>query len=132
MFSVNKMAKFSSNPGKVHFKVLGHLLIYIRYNKNLGLKYYSKIYSAPLYNLLRQARINNDNELMVFSDSSCQDCTYTGRSTGAYIVFYQGVSIDHFTPVPVPVAQYSVETDYNVACTVGMNLLHFRMLKMSF
>ena len=36
-FSVHKLAKFSSNPGKLHFEGLVHLLIYIRDNKTLGL-----------------------------------------------------------------------------------------------
>ena len=65
---------------------------------------------------------------MAFSDSSCQDCPDTGRSTRAYIIFYQGFPIDHGTHVPVPVAQYSAETEYNAACTAGMVLAHFRML----
>ena len=40
-FAVNKLAKFSANPGKVHFEGLVHLLRYIRDNKNLVLKYHS-------------------------------------------------------------------------------------------
>ena len=32
-FSVNKLAKFSLNPGKVHFKGLVHLLKYIKDKK---------------------------------------------------------------------------------------------------
>ena len=35
-FAVHKLAKFSANPGKVHFEGLIHLLIYIRDNKTLG------------------------------------------------------------------------------------------------
>ena len=42
---------------------------------------------------------------MAFYDSSCQDCIDTGISTGAYILFYQGVPIDHGTHVPGPVYQ---------------------------
>ena len=52
----------------------------------------------------------------------------TGRSTGAYIIFYQGRPIDHGTHVPGPVAQSSTESAYNAACTAGMALVHFRML----
>ena len=44
---------------------------------------------------------------MAFSDSSWQDCPDTGRSTGAYNIFYQGGKIDHGTYVPGPVAQSS-------------------------
>ena len=68
-FAVHKLVKFSSNPGKVHFEVLVHLLRYIRDNNNLVLKYCSKIYDAPLSDLLIQASIKPDKQLMVFSDS---------------------------------------------------------------
>ena len=37
-FAVHKLAKFSANPGNVHFEILVHLLRYIRDNKTLGLK----------------------------------------------------------------------------------------------
>ena len=40
-FTVHKLAKFSSNPGKVHFEGLALLLRYIRDNKTSGLKYYA-------------------------------------------------------------------------------------------
>ena len=62
------------------------------------------------------------------SDSSWQDCPDTGRSTGEYIIFYQGGPIDHGTHVPVPVARSSAESEYNAAFTAGMALAHFRML----
>ena len=37
-FEVHKLAKFSANPGKVHFEGLVNILRYIRDNKPLGLK----------------------------------------------------------------------------------------------
>ena len=43
---------------------------------------------APVTDLLRQAIIKTENHLMDFYDSSWQYCTDTGRSTGAYIIFY--------------------------------------------
>ena len=52
---------------------------------------------------------------MPFSDSSWQDCPDTGRSIGAYIIFYRGGPIDHVTHVPGPVAQCSAESEYNAA-----------------
>ena len=42
-FAVHKLAKFSANPGKVHFEGLVHLLRYIRDNKTLSLKYYADL-----------------------------------------------------------------------------------------
>ena len=65
---------------------------------------------------------------MAFSDSSWQYFPVTGRSTGAYIIFYQDGVIYHCTYVPRPVAQSSAESEYNAACTAGMDLEHFRML----
>ena len=94
----------------------------------MGLKYYSKRNYAPVSSLLRQARIKTENQLMAFSDSSWQDFLDTGRSTGAYIIFYQGRIIDHGTHVLVPVAQPREESEYNAACTTGMALEHFRVL----
>ena len=99
-FAVYKLAKFSVNPGKVQFEGLVHLLRYIRYNKTLGLKYYVNLNDALVTDLLRQASIKTNNHLMAFSDSSLQDCTDTGISTGAYIIFYQGGPIDHGAHVP--------------------------------
>ena len=66
---------------------------------------------------------------MNFYNSSWQNCPDTGRSTGAYIIFYQGGPIEHGTHVTGPVAQSSAESEYNAACTAGMALEHFRMLK---
>ena len=106
-FAVHKLAKFSANLGKVHLEGLVHLLIYIRDNKTLGLKYYADLNDAPVTDLLRQANIKTKNNLIDFSDSIWQDCPDTVRSTGAYIIYYQGVTIDHGTHVPGPVAQSS-------------------------
>ena len=69
-FSVHKLAKFSVNPGKLHFEGLMHLLRYIRDNKTLGLKYYADLNDASLTDLLRQASIKTENHFMDFSDYS--------------------------------------------------------------
>ena len=127
-FAVHKLAKFSESPGKVYFKVLVHLLKYIRDNKTLGLKYYADLTDAPVTDILRQANIKTKNHLMDFSDSSWKDCPDTGRRIGSYIIFYYGGPIDHGTHVPGPVALSSEDSEYNVACTAVMDLAHFRML----
>ena len=94
----------------MHFIGLVHILRYIRDNKTLGLKYYANINYAPVSDILRQASIKTENQLMAFSDSSCQYCPDTIRSTGVYIIFYQSGTIYHGTHVSVPVAQSSVES----------------------
>ena len=105
-----------------------HLLRYIRYNKNLCLKYYTDMNDAPVYDPLRQASIKTENQLMDFYDSSWQDYPLTGRSKGLYIIIYQVKSIDHGTHVPGPLSQSSAESKYNAACTAGITLPHFSML----
>ena len=92
------------------------------------MKYHADLNDAPVTDLLRQANIKTKNYLMDFSDSSWQDFPDTGRSTGAYIIFYHGGKIDHGTHVTGPVAQSSAESEYNAECTAGMDLAHFRML----
>ena len=91
-FAVHKLVNSSSNPGKFHFEGSVHLLMYIRYNKSFGLRYFFKVEDSPLTALLRQARIIDKNLCMVLSDSSSNDCPDTVRSTGSYILFYQAVS----------------------------------------
>ena len=54
--------------------------------------------------LLINASIKTENNLMDFSDSSWQDCLDTVRSTVIYIIFYQGGPIDHVKHVPGIVA----------------------------
>ena len=107
---MHKLEKFSANPGKVHFEGLVHIFIYIRDNKTLFLKYYADLNDAPVTDLLRQANIKTKNHLMDFSYSSWKYCPDTGRITGAYIIFYQGGTIDHGTYVPGTVSQSSVES----------------------
>ena len=82
-----------------------HILRFIRDNNTFGLKYYEDINDAPVTDLLRQASTKIENHLMAFYDSSWQDFPETGRSTGAYIIFYQGRPIEHGTHVPGPVSQ---------------------------
>ena len=127
-FAVQKLANVSENPGKIHFEGLIHLLRYIRDSNHLGMKYYADLNDAPVTDFLRQVHIKTNNHLMDFSDSSWQDFPDTGRSTGEYIIFYQGVLIDHGTNVPGPVAQSSAESEYNASCTAGIDLAHFMML----
>ena len=127
-FSVHKLEKFLSNPGKVHFECLVKLLRYIGENNNLGLIYYDKIEYAPLSGLLRQDTINTENQLMGLSDSIWQDFPDTVRSTGAYIFFNKVGPIDHLTDVPDTVPRFSDKIDYNAPFTAVMALAHFRML----
>ena len=83
IFAVHKLAKFSSNNGKLHYKGLVHLLRYTRENKTLGLKYYADMKYAPLSNLLIYVSINNENHFMALSDYIWKNCPDTVISTDA-------------------------------------------------
>ena len=83
---------------------------------------------APVTELLIQASIKTENHLMDFYDSSWQDRPDTVRSTGAYMIFYHGGTIDHGTYASVPVSQASAVSEYNTESTAGMNLSLFIML----
>ena len=105
-----------------------HILKYISDSKILDLKYNSDMNNAPVYDLLIQAIIKTENHLINFSDSSWKYCPDTGRSTGAYIIYYQGGTIDHGTHVTGQVYQSTAESEYNTESTAGIALTHFRML----
>ena len=92
------------------------------------MNYYADTNDAPLSGLLRQASIKTDNQSMDLSDSSWQDFPETSISTGEYIIYDQGRTIEHETDVPGPGAQSSTESEYNAECTSVMDLAHFRML----
>ena len=94
----------------------------------MGLKYYADVNDAPITDLLIQASIKTENQLMDFSDSSWQKFPDTGRSTEEYIIFYQGGPIEHGMHVPGPVAQSIAEIDYYAECNSWMALEHFRVL----
>ena len=93
----------------------------------LGLKYYDYMKDSPLSNLLRQDTIKTENQLTAFSDSSWKYCPETRINTVAYIIFYQGGTINHVTYVPGPVDQSGAESEYNEACNAVTTLAHFRV-----
>ncbi|MGH7954479.1 MAG: hypothetical protein ACREOZ_00810, partial [Gloeomargaritales cyanobacterium] len=120
VFAVMKLVKYNNQPGKVHFQALIHLLGYLRDNSNCGLTFYGDVLQAPVTKLLRDHEIPSQRDLYSFSDSSWQDCPDSGRSTGSYIIFYQGGVVDHSSFVPDPVALSSGEAEYNAACVTCM------------
>ena len=65
---------------------------------------------------------------MALRNSSWKCCSDTGGSTVAQIIFYQGGTIDHETHLPGTIAHLGAKSEYNVACTSGMDLAHVSML----
>ena len=76
----------------------------------MGLKHYADMKDAPLSDLLRQANIKTEKQLMAFSDSGWKYFPDTGIITLAYIILYQIGPIEHWTHVPGPFAQSNSES----------------------
>ena len=123
-FSVKELAKFSVNPGKLHFKGLVHLLRYIRYNKTLVLKYYVDMNDVPVSDLLRQASIKTDNHLidfLILVDKVVQTLEEVQKQSLSFIKVGQLTMAHMFQDQLLNQVQ-------KVKFTAGMALAHFRML----
>ena len=128
IFAVNKMAKFTRKPGRYHLECIVHVLRYLRDNSNYGIKYYHKKEESPLYSLLKTNNIDTSQELIMFTDSSWQDEIDTSKSTGCYMIMFQGGVVDHSSNIPDPIAMSSAEAEYNEACLGAMGGAHVKML----
>ena len=128
-YAVNKLAKFSNNPGVTHFRAILHLIGFIKGNSNKGIKFYASIKDSPIFKILQENNIQiTEDTVIVFSDSSWNDCIDTGRSTGGYIGLNQGGAVDYGSHLPVPVAMSSGEAEYISAAVACMRASHLRML----
>ena len=70
-YAVNKLAKFSNNPGVIHFRAIIHLIGFIKGNSNKGIKFYASIKDSPIFKVLQENNIQiTEDTVIVFSDSS--------------------------------------------------------------
>jgi hypothetical protein len=128
-FAIRKLAKFMIRPGRVHYAAAAHLLRHLRCNTRTGgLTYYSDLSKAPVTMLLASIGAPTDFPLVMFTDSSWQDCPDTSRSTGCYLVYCQGGLVDGASFVPDPIALSSAEAEYQVAAFGVSGCEHTRQL----
>jgi hypothetical protein len=125
---MSKLAKFSRSPRRVHFDVLIHLLMYLRDNVYLGIKFYSNLVESPMLQALQSQHIFQSHPFFGFSDSSWNDNCDTGRSTGYFIIAYMGEVVDHSSNMPDPVALSLADAEYNEGCVAFTAASHLRML----
>jgi hypothetical protein len=128
LHAVNKLAKYTRKPGKTHFDALIHTLRYLRDNCNLGVTFYSDVTRSPVYQILKEQQLATNHFLFTFSDSSWNDDIDTGRSTGAFLVYYMGGIVDHSSNLPDPIALSSAEAEYNESCIACMATNHLSMM----
>lgn len=82
-FTVNKLCKYMSNPGEVHWQALKHLLRYLKGTINLGLHIQFDAQVIP--------------GLHGYTDASYADCPDTSKSTIGYAFFYGGAMLSWFS-----------------------------------
>jgi hypothetical protein len=64
IYAVKKLAKFTCKPGKVHFEALLHLLRYLRDNSLYGVRFYSNLFDAPIYQMLLSQNIEESHPFL--------------------------------------------------------------------
>ena len=129
-FAVNKLARFSNNPGVIiHFRYFLHLIGYIKNTPSKGLKFYSVYEYSQIYLLLKEHNITSDDKSAIpCSGPSWNDYVDTGRSTGGHVTFIEGGSFDYGSHLPVPVAMPSGKAEYISATVACMRASHLRIL----
>jgi hypothetical protein len=128
-YAIRKLARFMQLPGRNHFKLLLHLLRHLQcYRLEGGIKFYSNITKSPLYRHLELTGYNNLTEfpIIVFTDSSFQDCPDSARSTGGFLIFMQGAVIDVTSTMPQLVSWSTCEAEYCMAALAVMAAFFIR------
>ncbi len=64
-YAVNKLAKFSNNPGIIHYRALLHLIGYIKNIANKQLRFYSDYWNSLIYKILSENNINIEKDTIV-------------------------------------------------------------------
>ena len=131
-FAIRKLAKFNSLPGETHYKSLIHLLHHLRTHRTqFGTKFYSPDADPPIYARIREIYPDFDFSLypiLLFTNSSWQDCPDTSRSTGCYCTYVHGSLVDSASFVPSPIAMSSAEAEYNAAAFGLTAALHTKQV----
>jgi hypothetical protein len=81
VFAVNKLAKFTHKPGRLHFEAMIHLLRYLRDHSHVGVRFYNDYLNAPMTKALIAENISITQPFFGFSDSSWNDDVDHGRGS---------------------------------------------------
>jgi hypothetical protein len=128
-YGVRKLSRFMRLPGDRHYKALKHMLNYIRCHRTeSGIKFYSDPTHSPLFKTLSEvgAPSIRDFTIIGVSDSSFDDCPDTHRSTGGYVIHWQGGVVEGASVMP-PIISTSVgEAEYCTGAIACMAMAHHR------
>ena len=119
LYAIRKCCKHMNLPGRQHFKALLHLLHHLRCYPTNALIFYKDWKKSPVYTMLteNQKHTITDGTLLWFADASHGDCD-EGRSTAAYIGFYQGGIVDACSFVAQPIPHSTAESE-TIAIALG-------------
>jgi histone deacetylase 1/2 len=96
---VNKLCKYMSNPGPVHWQALKHLLRYLKGSARSGL----------FYNFGQPSPVPG---LHGFTDASYADCPDTSKSTIGYVFFYDGAILSWYSKLHIFVTTCTNHSEY--------------------
>jgi hypothetical protein len=98
-FTVNKLCKYMSNPGPVHWQALKHLLRYLKGTLHLGL----------FYNFGAESEVKG---LHGYTDASYADCPDTSKSTIGYVFYYGGAILSWYSKLHTFVTTCTNHSEY--------------------
>ena len=99
-FVVNKLCKYMSNPGPVHWQALKHLLRYLKGTAHVGLFYnFSSAANVPA--------------LHGYTDASYADCPDTSKSTIGYVFYFHGAILSWFSKLHTFVTTCTNHSEYS-------------------
>jgi transposase InsO family protein len=99
-YTVNKLCKFMSNPGAVHWQALKHLVRYLKGTAGLGLTYN-----------FSQAKMSSLG-LHGYTDASYADCPDTSKSTIGYVFYFGGAILSWFSKLHTFVTTSTNHSEY--------------------
>ena len=108
-FTVNKICKFSSNPGDKHVAALKRLIRYLAGTKSHGL-----VYSRP----------SIAKGLNGACDSSHMDCPDTSRSTIAFVFFFNDCAISWYSKLHSYVTTCTNHSEYAALFLASKEAFH--------
>jgi transposase InsO family protein len=107
------LARFSSNPGPIHWKAVKHLFRYLQSTKDVKLVYGSD---------------PSDELFSTFTDAAHGDVKDNGRSTGGYVVKIGGAAVSWSSKVQPFVALSTAEAEFIAAVEAGKEIMWMRNL----
>ena len=110
-YAVGVLARFSANPGPVHWAAAQHVLRYLQ-----GTKHYSLVYRKGI----------EGEPFITYGDADLGGNADSGKSTTGYIVMMSGADISWQSKLQSIVAKSTTEAEFVAASTTGNEIMWLR------